>query len=169
MKTLFYENDEITEESELSIFLAGPTPRDTQMPSWRPDALKVLESMNFEGSVIIPEYEVGMKQDWDAYHALDKISDHIGWEMERLEPATVVMFWVPRNLENMPAFTTNIEWGKYYDSGKVVLGFPDEAPGMNYFIYCAYHHKIPSCGTLDATVCSAIILAKKIMRNKLQM
>lgn len=40
-----------------SIFLAGPTPRSEHTPSWRPDALSVLKSLNFGGTVFVPEDE----------------------------------------------------------------------------------------------------------------
>lgn len=38
-----------------SIFLAGPTPRDKNTPSWRPQALEILRDMGFGGPVYVPE------------------------------------------------------------------------------------------------------------------
>lgn len=38
-----------------TIFLAGPTPRDLLTPSWRRDALLILEALGFAGDVYVPE------------------------------------------------------------------------------------------------------------------
>lgn len=38
-----------------SIFIAGPTPRDESTKSWRPEAIKYLEDIGYDGTVYIPE------------------------------------------------------------------------------------------------------------------
>jgi hypothetical protein len=111
-----------------SIFLAGPTPRATGNPgySWRPDALSLLEGMGFKGQVFIPEEEDGVFK--GNYH------DQTEWEREALSAATVIVFWVPRDLDIMPAFTTNVEFGYWVakDVLKIVLGHPKDAPKTRY-------------------------------------
>ena len=45
----------ITKDNCPSIFLAGPTPRSNDIKSWREEAIKILEQLEFEGIVYIPE------------------------------------------------------------------------------------------------------------------
>jgi calcineurin-like phosphoesterase family protein len=119
-----------------SVFLAGPTPRDLETPSWRPNMVKALRDAGFNGDIIIPETrdpEVGYNYD-----------NQIDWEHEGLTTADLIIFWVPRELEKMPAFTTNIEFGEWMNSGKVVLGYPEGAEKMKYMQYKADRIGIPN-------------------------
>jgi hypothetical protein len=78
-----------------SLFLAGPTPRRAGTPSWRPEALSILARLGFAGTVLVPEC-----RDWTArFDYLDQVE----WEFAGLEAATVLAFWVPRDLEALPA------------------------------------------------------------------
>jgi hypothetical protein len=109
-----------------SIFLAGPTPRKPDVPSWRPTAIKILEESGFEGTVLVPERKDGyVKGCYD---------DQVEWEKYCLSKASVIVFWVPRNMENMPALTTNIEFGYWIAKTpeRVVYGRPPEAPSTRY-------------------------------------
>ena len=54
------------------------------------------------------------------------------WEREALINATVILFWVPRKLPDMSAFTTNVEFGYWLHSGKVVYGRPNDASKIKY-------------------------------------
>ena len=49
----------LVHESRLSIFLAGPTSRPNQshIPSWRIEAIEEFKRQNFDGILIIPEFE----------------------------------------------------------------------------------------------------------------
>jgi hypothetical protein len=38
------------------------------------------------------------------------------WEREGLIKASVIFFWIPRGLPDMPAFTTNVEFGYWLHS-----------------------------------------------------
>ena len=38
------------------------------------------------------------------------------WERIALTDATVILFWVPRKLPDMAAFTTNVEFGYWLHS-----------------------------------------------------
>ena len=103
-----------------SLFLAGPTPRDPSVRSWRRDALDILKELNFIGTVLIPE-----RQNWQtAFEYIDQVE----WEYAGLEQATVVVFWIPRDLKLLPGFTTNVEFGRYVGKKPCVYGRPDEAP-----------------------------------------
>ncbi|HTK60035.1 MAG TPA: nucleoside 2-deoxyribosyltransferase domain-containing protein [Candidatus Baltobacteraceae bacterium] len=148
-----------------SVFLAGPTPRGEGTPSWRPEALRLLEASGFDGVVFVPE-------DRDITGCAitpENYEPQILWEDEGLNRADIVIFWVARDLSlvpkkkpgdrdemKMPAFTTNIEWGEYFDSGKVALGYPKETPKVGYFRTKAKWLKIPIAHTLEETVAKAL-------------
>jgi len=132
-----------------SIFLAGPTPRNAEVKSWRISALRILQTANFPGAVLIPE-----RQDWQT--AFDYI-DQVEWEYTCLEAATAILFWIPRDLATLPGFTTNVEFGRYVDSGRCVYGRPDDAPKNRYldWLYQKCTGKVPY-QTLEATIEAAI-------------
>lgn len=45
-----------------SIFLADPTPRSADVPSWRPEAVRLLdEEFRFDGTVFVPEDAAGSR------------------------------------------------------------------------------------------------------------
>lgn len=137
--------------SSASIFLAGPTLRETFHSfddiKWRTAALKCLSEFKFDGSVYVPE------------PFCDRYDNQIEWEQRGLEQATVILFWIPRDLQLLPGFTTNIEFGEWYKSGKIVLGYPLEAPKMRYLHYKAAQVKAPIFHTLKETVQGAIDLS----------
>jgi hypothetical protein len=114
-----------------SIFLVGPTPRSPDVPSWRPEAIRGLSLARTLDSqplvVFVPEDESGG-------FSLS-YEEQVEWELAALERATVVMAWVPRDLETMPAFTTNVEFGTLLHSGKLVYGRPKRAPKTRYLDY----------------------------------
>lgn len=117
-------SDEKVIKGKKSIFLAGPTPRDEKMISWRKEACKILEELNFEGVVYVPEYST--------WKVKESYIDQAMWEREALTEADVIVFWVPRSLPDMPAFTTNVEFGYWLHSGKVLYGRPDIAEKIKY-------------------------------------
>ncbi len=134
-----------------SVFLAGPTPRDALTPSWRPEALRLLNDLGFDGAVYVPEPQGGVMGKWPSY------DDQCEWEQVHLDHATCILFWVPRDLVTMPAFTTNIEFGLYARSGRVVLGLPEGAPGNRYMAFCANKWAIPVYRTLRDTLIGATV------------
>ena len=153
MRVVYSDQELIDVRSAKSIFLAGPTPRSPEVKSWRPEALKILEGYKFDGIVFVPEYSDGKP--------LDSYNNQIAWEHTALELATVVMFWIPRNLTTLPGFTTNIEFGFYAKSGKIVLGAPLNTPKMTYIVVCAREFKIPHAFDLSHTVSLALDLLKQ--------
>jgi hypothetical protein len=109
-----------------AIFLVGPSPRDSATPSWRPEAVETLKNIGFEGIVFVPE-----RESWNGVDYLDQVE----WEHETLQYASYtgcIAAWVPRELEKMPAFTTNVEFGRFVDCGRFAYGRPDGAPKTGY-------------------------------------
>ena len=136
-----------------SLFLAGPTPRNPAVPSWRPAALDLLDAFKFDGDVYVPE-----DADWTPNAG--GYDEQIHWEWEGMNLATVVVFWVPREVETMPAFTTNVEYGLYANSAKLVLGYPQGAPKMKYLDKLAQRFHIPVHDSLYATLQCAVQKAR---------
>lgn len=132
-----------------SIFLAGPTPRSIEVPSGRPAALRMLEQdLHFSGTVFVPESPDGRPH---------KEYDHqVSWEWEALNQASIVVFWVPRELVTMPAMTTNVEFGLLATSGKLVLGAPRGTPKMGYLNAVARRYNVPLFDTLLDTLVEAV-------------
>jgi hypothetical protein len=146
---IIYARESFPTAGGSSIFLAGPTPRDPEIPSWRPSALAILAQLGFEGHVFVPEDRNGR---WD--HVT--YEDQVEWEEKALNRADVIVFWVPREMKTLPALTTNVEWGVWGDSGKVVIGRPSEAAHMGYLTYYARKYKVPLSSTLRDTLLNAL-------------
>jgi calcineurin-like phosphoesterase family protein len=114
-----------------SIFLAGPTHRILSgMPppprSWRFSALEILETLGYTGNVYVPEWRDSIKPfGWTYSRQLD-------WENVCLANASVILFWIPREMNLLPALTTNIEFGEWVKSGKIVVGAPSKAESVRY-------------------------------------
>jgi hypothetical protein len=112
-----------------SIFLAGPTSRTKPYEdSWRKKAIEYLDRVGFKGRVYVPEYK-------------DKLFDknrnftlQCLWEKKALRNVDCILFWIPRDLTELPAFTTNVEFGTYVQARpkQVVYGRPDNAPKTAY-------------------------------------
>lgn len=122
-----YAKQPFPDEWTSAIFLAGPTPRDAGTPSWRPEALRLLDEMGYQGVVFVPEDAEG---EWGSGH--DAYMNQIDWERKGLDLADIIVFWVPRVMENMPALTTNVEFGRYVTSDKIVFGAPEWAKSVRY-------------------------------------
>ncbi len=117
-------SDEDVVKGEKSIFLAGPTPRNKDARSWRVEACNILENIGFDGIVYVPEYS--------SWKPKESYVDQAMWERIALSEATTIVFWIPRHLPDMPAFTTNVEFGYWLHTGKVVYGRPDNAEKIKY-------------------------------------
>lgn len=118
-----YSDQEII-KGKKSIFLAGPTPRKEEIVSWRKEAIKILKENNFDGIVYVPEYS-SMKPRGD-------YEDQVMWEREGLMNSSVIVFWIPRSFPDMLAFTTNVEFGYYIHTGKILYGRPNESIKNRY-------------------------------------
>jgi len=122
-----YYEDKV-EKSEKSIFLAGPTPRKESVVSWRPQAIKILKKLGFNGTVYIPEFKIFKNPHQDS----EEIGKIFSWEHEGLNESNVIAFWVPRDLIDMPAFTTNVEFGLFLHTNNVIYARPEDAPNNIY-------------------------------------
>lgn len=138
--------------------MAGPTPRDVNIDSWRTKACKKLEELGFDGVVYVPEYST-WKQKADYV-------DQAMWERKALTEATVIMFWIPRSLSDMPAFTTNVEFGYWLHSGKIIYGHPNNAKKVKYldWLYKMDYNKEPILN-LDELLKESIKLADKLYKE----
>jgi len=126
-----------------SLFLVGPTPRThTGGESWRPAMIEALERAGYDGVVYVPEPGDGS---WDHDY-----TTQTRWEQRFLHAADLIIAWVPRDLKTMPAFSTNVEFGAFLDSGKLLYGRPKDAPKTRYLdtLYTQQRHTTP-CSTLD--------------------
>ena len=163
-KYVLENNEEISKEA---IYLAGPTYRsDTQLStnwptdSWRDDALAILEGRGFEGVVYIPEFRDRIKPNLWTY------SRGIDWEMNSMAKSSVILFWIPRKLYDLPAFTTNIEFGEWMESGKIVVGAPDSAVKNEYLKARCSRLNIEWYTTLDECVTAAMQKSKPLVEGK---
>lgn len=157
---LVYTGEEMPDSFTSSIFLAGPSLRPGQeddMESWRKDAIKILEDKGFEGVLFIPENRDGKFPKDFSY------DNQIDWEEKYLNVADCIVFWIPRDLSldnndkiKLPAFTTNIEWGTWATSGKVVLGYPKGTEKNNYIQFYADKYNVPSADSLSETLSNAM-------------
>jgi hypothetical protein len=141
-----------------SVFLAGPTPRDGSVRSWRPDAIAALErAWTGPGplTALTPESRGGRRA--AEYH------DQVDWEATGLDTATAILFWIPRDVTTLPGFTTNVEFGLYVRSGRVALGCPADCPNPErnrYLIWTAHRYGAPVHQSLPDAVSGALAIVQ---------
>ena len=145
-----YTGEALPSSLTKSIFLAGPTPRSKDVASWRPEALRILEEFGYNGVVFVPE--------WRGDKLFDDDEKAYEWEDQMLNAADCILFWVPRDMKTMPALTTNVEWGEWMRSGKVVFGAPpkDKERNNKYLRCKAEKYRLPHFFTLEDTVGKAV-------------
>ncbi|OPZ79296.1 MAG: hypothetical protein BWY78_00132 [Alphaproteobacteria bacterium ADurb.Bin438] len=160
MKKVFYV-DGIPNEITKSIFLAGPTPRNGACKSWRQDAIRILEEKGYDGTVIIPE-----AKDFTGNYDNLEYQGIIDFERARLNLCDVILFWVPRS-DLLPAFTTNIEYGNFIKTGKIVIGAPKDAPKTGYLRYMASERNMPFFDSLEDTINETLkVIGNGVLRQK---
>lgn len=155
MKVIHSDEPLNLKKDEFSVFLAGPTPRSENVPSWRPQAIEILENLGFNGTVLVPE-----KEDWKTKF---DYQDQVDWEYKGLKHCSVIVFWVPRVMETMPALTTNVEFGFWLknDSHKIIYGRPQGAVHTRYldWLYKKMTKKLPK-DTLKKTLKEIALYSK---------
>ena len=133
-----FSNENILIDKNIpSIFLAGPTKRNSSFnESWRKYACDYLEQHNFDGIIYVPEY---LNQSFDE----SKIEQQCLWERSGLKNASIILFWIPREIKEMPAFTTNVEFGTYLQikPNQIVYGRPNNAQKMRYLDWLYKYEK----------------------------
>ena len=155
--TINYSDQEVI-KNQKSIFLAGPTPRGENVISWRTNACEFLEENGFDGVVYVPEYST--------WKPKGDYVDQAQWERDALLNASVIAFWIPRELPDMPAFTTNVEFGYWIHTGKVIYGRTDDARKIRYldWLYKKDTNKEPYNNLVDLLK-DAIEIANEIGIN----
>lgn len=78
------------------------------------------------------------------------------WEQEAMGRSDVVVFWVARDLNSLPAFTTNVEFGLRVENRNVVLGYPQGAPKMRYLDWLAQRNFVRVENDLAQTLGAAL-------------
>lgn len=153
-----YSDQEVL-KNQKSIFLAGPTPRGENAKSWRTDAYQIIEQYGFDGIVYVPEYSTWKpKADY---------VDQAQWERNALTNASVIAFWIPRTLPDMPAFTTNVEFCYWLHTGKVLYGRPDDAKKIKYLDWLyKIDMNIEPYNNLQDLLVNSIELANRIGTNE---
>lgn len=145
-----YNDEEMPETSLLcrvgSIFLAGPTSRHQLIEyNWRCKAVAFLREAGFKGFIFVPEPR-GREEEGDF---TERRYIH-QWESHRLFSASRVMFWIPRNKDELLGLNTNLELGiligltllSERSSARLFVGWPNEAERMGL----PYHYAIEHAG-----------------------
>ena len=159
MMQVIYATEPAPQTLTKSLFLAGPSPRRAEHPNWRVRALVHLEQQGYDGVVFLPLPRNGQ---WDHSYVAQ-----VDWETQCLNMADKIVFWCPRDLTvcedvlkgesaekamNLPAFTTNMEFGLWVNSGKAVLGYPKDATKLRYLQHHADLECVPTAHNLSETL-----------------
>ena len=153
-----YSDEEVI-KGEKSIFLAGPTPRGKDETSWRKEACEILERLGFDGIVYVPEYS--------SWKPKESYIDQAVWERTALTAATTIVFWIPRHFPEMPGLTTNVEFGYWLKSGKVIYGRPNDAEKVKYLDWLyEYDFGRKPISDLEILMESAIVKTKTSSNKK---
>lgn len=152
MIKVVHAGEEPPDEWDASIFLAGPTPRSADVRSWRPDALAELQRQSTVGVLVVFVPEPADGSTYPGY-------DHqVEWEERWLDASDAILFWVPRAMSTLPGLTTNVEFGRYESSGRVVFGAPGNAEHVRYLQHHARKRNVPVLSALADTVKAALKL-----------
>lgn len=114
--------------------------------------------MEFDGVIYVPEYSTSKpKEDY---------INQASWEREALINATVITFWIPRSIPDMPAFTTNVEFGYWIHSGKILYGRPNESLKIKYldWLYMTDTNKKPF-NNINDLLFESVLLTDKLFDN----
>lgn len=150
---IVFSNDPLPEFVTNTLFLAGPSPRESGMSNWREDALTLLADAGYKGTVLVPmTREQLLERKFETGFSYE---DQIKWEELAMNMADVIMFWVPRNSINL-GLTTNVEFGKYLESGRVVYGRPNGAMNTRYLDELCKTRKIGINESLSETIKHAL-------------
>lgn len=141
-------------ETKNAIFLAGPCPRKNyEREDWRNEAFKILDNLNFNGTVLNPTNKYYAKY-CDSANTLKNQTD---WELEAMHRASVIVFNLDKSEEH-PGFTTNVEFGFYSKYPSIYVYKPkDNKYGANNYIKILCEEKgIPVFETLEDTLAAAV-------------
>ena len=163
--TMYSEKENILLGLTANIFLAGPTPREEHVASWRPEAINILRDLGYKGNIVIPEPRNGK---WTLNY-----DSQVDWELQSIFNSGNILFWIPRNMETMPGMTTNVEFGYVVglknmceDPGfyQISAGFPENTPHTRYLSgLLRYHSYEPASSSLEETCKKMIKCINKLI------
>ena len=162
MTVCFSDQEPVLDDN--SIFLAGPTRRNSHYEnSYRKEIVRLYEEAGFNGIIYVPE--IFEKR---TFHE-SEIEKQTRWEWTCLDAAGIILFWVPRRLPDMPAFTTNVEFGIYIEKKpkQVVLGYPKNAEKMRY-LKLKYEDATgrKPCLSLNEAIDESLLLLRQPFKEK---
>ena len=159
----YYTLEQIKKNNRNSIYLAGPSFRPEQENeenvSWRIEALDYLHKKGYTEDIYIPEYNPNIERSKEWTY-----SRQVSWEIEAMEYAKVILFWIPRDMKKLPGLTTNIEFGEWMHSNKLIVGFPEDSDKNKYIEYRCSLLKIPFSNSLES--CVNLAINKLIVHDK---
>jgi len=158
---IIYAQQPVPNEINKSIFLAGPSLRPNQDGiSWRILALEILQILEYDGVVFVPENPDGEFNDnfnWEA---------QVMWETRCLRMSDNILFHLNRKIdEKLLGLTTNDEWGYWKDSGKCVLSLDPSADKTEYQNWWAKELKVPVYMELFSAIKHIIKEQESIIRQ----
>lgn len=104
-----------------SIYLAGINTKSTYNKSWREEAIDILKDFEYDGVVFFPEDDPDGEFKFPDKNTNPKeYEDQIRWERKWLNAVDCILFWIPR--EDNKGLITNVEFGTFINSGKIVVG-----------------------------------------------
>lgn len=132
MLHLIFTDTALPDSLTHSIFLAGPSPRPGMTAHhWRHDAVKILQQLcgDRELWVFIPMSQIAFET--GEFPEDFNYVNQIEWEQRWLNAADVIGLWAARD-HTAKALTTNIEYGQFADSSRMVAGAPEKALSVRY-------------------------------------
>lgn len=143
-----YQNETPPYKFSQSLFLAGGSIREGQEGmSWRKEALRILDDVGYKGVVYLPENREG------------RLEEHqdTNWEQNCLDTSDVILMWLPAN-DTLPCYGSRVEYGRYATTGRLVLGYPEDAQGLSYIHHDSQKLHIPLSHSLTHTIQDAMDL-----------
>lgn len=134
--TIVHSDDPMPTYCHSTIFLAGPSCRFEEgmviEESWRHRAIEILRKSGYTGHVFVPipkKFFEGIGT--TVLETLEHYDEQIKWEDQALARADVIVFYLERSDKNT-GLTTNIEFGRYLESRRMVYGHPFDAVSVRY-------------------------------------
>lgn len=144
---IFSPDDIFVKDYKDLIFLAGPCPREHFENDWRIEAIDLFKKYNFSGDIANPTND----------HYDNNLFNQTNWEVETLYKSSLIFCWIPRDIKNKHyALTTNIEFGEFLDSNKIIVGFPDDSDNNDYLRIRCEMYGIKVYNNLDDMVKEAV-------------
>jgi hypothetical protein len=148
VRTIF-AGEPLPDRWDASVYLCGPTEADPRA-DWRRTAVEALTRQRPAGggvlAVLYPEPLTGTLP----------FAAHVEWEEIALSAADVIAFFVPRRMLDLPGLITNVKWGRFQESGRVVLGAPDDAERNGYLLHFARGNGVYAGNSVEDTMKAAV-------------